>query len=82
MSIATRRYRYRGGASVSMRVLGTRFSYQSTQVYIGPNTRPALTSDRIIFFAQFYIAARPLASVRALQRAPLLSLLSPNNPPR
>lgn len=57
MSIATFRYRYRGGAPVSMRVLGTRFSYQSAQVYIGPNTRPALTSDRIIFFAQFYIAA-------------------------
>lgn len=28
--------------------------YQSPQVYIGPNTRPALTSDRIIFFVQFY----------------------------
>jgi len=69
VSIATCRYRYRGVASISMRVFGTRFLYQSRQVYIGPNTRPALSSDRIIFFAQFYNTA-PSGYLCTALRAP------------
>lgn len=42
-----------------------KFPYQSPQVYIGPNTRPALTSDRIIFFAQFYNTGYLCTALRA-----------------